>query len=71
MKNRKGYGDLKLNGLIKPIRNSQFAITFCDGDLDPDTKRAAYLAGDLNPQSSLIIGLPMATPSSVRAKFLE
>jgi len=20
---------------IKPIRNSQFAITFCDGDLDP------------------------------------
>ncbi|BBD68531.1 hypothetical protein NIES4072_41560 [Nostoc commune NIES-4072] len=39
--------------LVKPIRNSQFAITFCDGDLDPDTKRAAYLAGDLNPQSSL------------------
>ncbi|BBD65805.1 hypothetical protein NIES4072_05160 [Nostoc commune NIES-4072] len=39
--------------VVKPIRNSQFAITFCDGDLDPDTKRAAYLAGDLNPQSSL------------------
>lgn len=28
---------------IKPIRNSQFAITFCDGDLDPDTKRPAIL----------------------------
>jgi hypothetical protein len=45
---------------IKPIRNglrpaplTQFAITFCDGDLDPDTKRAACLAGDLNPQSSV------------------
>ncbi len=40
------------------IRNSQWAsprsanaITFCDGDLDPDPKRAACLAGDLNPQS--------------------
>jgi len=35
------------------IRNSQFAITFWDGDLDPDPKRAACIAGDLNPQSSL------------------
>jgi hypothetical protein len=37
------------------IRNSQFAITFWDGDLDPDPKRAACLAGDLNPQSSLTV----------------
>ncbi len=31
------------------IRNSQFAITFCDGDLDPDTKRAAYRGRGLKP----------------------
>jgi hypothetical protein len=24
-------------------------INFCDGDLDPDPKRSAYLAGELNP----------------------
>jgi uncharacterized protein len=31
------------------IRNSQFAITFCDGDLDPDTKRAACRGRGLKP----------------------
>ncbi len=31
------------------IRNSQFAITFCDGDLDPDPKRAALQRLGLKP----------------------
>jgi hypothetical protein len=31
------------------IRNSQFAITFCDGDLDPNTKQATHRGWGLKP----------------------
>ncbi len=33
------WGDFKLGKLLNQfaIRNSQFAITFCDGDLNPQT----------------------------------
>jgi hypothetical protein len=36
------------------IRNSQFAITFCNGDLTPTQNVLPIEAGDLNPQSLLI-----------------
>ena len=35
------------------IRNSQFAITFCDGDFTPTQNVLPVEAGDLNPQSSV------------------
>jgi hypothetical protein len=35
------------------IRNSQFAITFCNGDLTPTQNVLPIEAGDLNPQSLL------------------
>jgi hypothetical protein len=40
---------------IKPTRNSQFAITFCNGDLTPTQNLPIIEPGDLNPQSWLTI----------------
>ena len=49
---------------VKPIRNSQFAITFCDGDFTPTQNVLPVEAGDLNPQSSLKI--LSCQPQSIR-----
>ena len=35
------------------IRNSQFAITFCDGDLNPNTKQATRRGWGFKP---LLVG---------------
>ncbi len=37
------------SGNVKTSRKSQVASKFCDGDLDPEPKRSAFEAGDLNP----------------------
>ncbi len=38
---------------MRLLELNQFAITFCDGDLDPDTKRAAYRDRGLKPPKSV------------------
>ena len=48
----RGAGE-KLNQFA--IRNSQFAITFCDGDFTPTQNVLPVEAGELNPKTLLNI----------------
>ena len=53
------------------IRNSQFAITFCDGDFTPTQNVLPVEAGDLNPQSSLKLGIFRCLKAGVNPEFPE